>query len=51
MTTQVVMPDDVSTAVRVGTFVAMVVGVATLVTLVHVGVARWRRRRDEAGSA
>lgn len=45
---QLVMPHDVSTAQQVGTFVAMVVGVATVVTLVHLGVSRRRARRDEA---
>jgi hypothetical protein len=45
---QLVMPDDVSTVQQVGTFVGMVVGVATVVTLVHHGVSRRRARRDEA---
>jgi hypothetical protein len=47
---QVVMPDDVSTGVQVGTFVALVVGVAVLVTLVHIGLARWRRRWPRTAS-
>jgi hypothetical protein len=42
---QLVMPDDVSTATQIGTFVGMLIVVATLVTVVYLGLVRRDRER------